>query len=352
MPTVIGLVSYPFLPARVGGQRGVALFYKYFSRWCPVVCVTTRKNDPAAAEGYAVLNILSNSKLRYINPRYYFVLRRIIREYQAGVLILDHPYYGWLGVLLRWTCPIRLVIRSHNLEGRRWRTQGKWWWWILWLYERWVHRRADLSTFIQEEDKAYAIRRYALKPERCTTITYGLERDHAPSSGEVARSREIVRSSLGLAEDETLLFFNGAFDHAPNREALEYIVREINPLLQQMNGFRYRILICGKGIPEAISKAGHPNMLFAGYVEDIDRYFRGADVFINPVITGGGIKTKLVEALGNNLTAVSVRSGATGIDPAWTNGKLLVVEDGDWPGFVRLIAAAREVRTDIPPVYF
>jgi len=67
MSTAISLVSYPFLPAKVGGQRGIALFYKYFSRWMPVVCVTVEKNDPTAAEGYEVLNILSNSPLRYIN---------------------------------------------------------------------------------------------------------------------------------------------------------------------------------------------------------------------------------------------------------------------------------------------
>jgi hypothetical protein len=87
-------------------------------------------------------------------------------------------------------------------------------------------------------------------------------------------------------------------------------------------------------------------------VEDIDVYFRGSDVFINPVTEGGGIKTKLVEALGNNLAAVSVRNGAVGIDPAWCGGKLLVCGDGDWEGFVGLVIAAREVKGEIPEEYF
>jgi hypothetical protein len=54
------------------------------------------------------------------------------------------------------------------------------------------------------------------------------------------------------------------------------------------------------------------NIIYAGFVDDISIYFKGADVFINPVSYGGGIKTKLVEALGYNLNAVSTSNGAIG----------------------------------------
>ena len=119
MARVISLVSYPFLPAKVGGQKGVALFNKYFSRYHELICVTTEKNDPSAAEGYQVMNILSNSPLRYINFFYFFTLRRIIRDKQATHLILEHPYYGWLGILLKWFGGVKLIVHSHNIEGLR-----------------------------------------------------------------------------------------------------------------------------------------------------------------------------------------------------------------------------------------
>ena len=122
MATVISIVSYPFLPAKVGGQKGVAFFYKYFSRYHKVICVTTEKNDPGAAEGYDVLNILSNSPIRYINAFYFFTLRKIIRHNKATHLVLEHPYYGWLGVLLKWFCRVKLIVHSHNIEGLRWKS--------------------------------------------------------------------------------------------------------------------------------------------------------------------------------------------------------------------------------------
>lgn len=352
MANIISLVSYPFLPAKTGGERGVALFYKYFSRYHRVLCITTQKNDPGAAQGYEVWNILSNSPLRYINPFYFFKLRRIILQQKTTHLILEHPYYGWLGVLLKWTCPVKLVIHSHNLEGLRWKTLGKWWWKILWSYEKWVHRQADYNFFIQDEDKQYAIQHFSLDPARCITMTYGFEKSEAPAPADIVQSRDWLRREHGIIAGESILFFNGAFNYPPNLNALQLILDKINPGLLQLKGFPYKILICGKGIPAEMQEANHPNVIFAGFVEDIDTYFKGSDIFINPVIEGGGIKTKLVEALGNNLTAVSVRNGAIGIDPAWCNGKLLICEDHDWEGFVDLIEKANEVKTVISPLYF
>ncbi len=82
------------------------------------------------------------------------------------------------------------------------------------------------------------------------------------------------------------------------------------------------------------------NIIYAGFVDDIILYFKAADVFINPVNDGGGIKTKLVEALGYNLNAVSTTNGAIGIDAKICNGKLLLCENEDWQGFVNKMLQA------------
>jgi polysaccharide biosynthesis protein PslH len=64
---VLGLVSYPILPAKMGGQKGIALFYKYFSREIAFISVSIRKNQPALAEGYELLNVLSDGPSRSLS---------------------------------------------------------------------------------------------------------------------------------------------------------------------------------------------------------------------------------------------------------------------------------------------
>jgi glycosyltransferase involved in cell wall biosynthesis len=352
MAKILSIVSYPFLPARLGGQKGVALFNKYFARYHHLICLTTKKNDPKAADGYKVMNILSNSKFRYINIFYFFLIRRIIQNNKATHLLIEHPYYGWLAILVKRFCNVKLIVHSHNIEGLRWKTLGKWWWRILWQYEKLTHRHADYNFFIHDEDKNYAIQQFGLDEAKCITMTYGIEWDSIPAKDEIEQSRKIIKSQYHIHEEEKILFFNGSFNHLPNAEGLKKITELINPTLQLRGYLKYKIIICGKDIPVDIADKQYPNIIFAGFVDDVSLYFKAADIFLNPISEGGGIKTKLVEALGNNLNAVSTKNGAMGIDEGWCNGKLFVCDNDDWISFADLVIKASKYNADISPLYF
>ncbi len=348
---VLSLVSYPFLPARSGGQKGIALFYKYFSSYHQVTIITTKKNDPANAEGYTLLNILSNSRLRYINPFLFFTIRKQIRATNAARLILEHPYYGWLGILLKKLCGIRLVVHSHNIEGNRWKSLGKWWWRILWHYERITHRQADFNFFIQDEDRLYAIKAFGLNPTSCLTVSFGTEVPEPVPVKQRVEARTILRRQLGVPENTLLMVFNGAFKYTPNLRALENLLTRVNPILQ--NGNRsYLILILGLDIPESVKKANYPDVRVLGFVEDLNRYLTGCQVFLNPVHSGGGIKTKLVEALAYGLDVVSSENGAIGVDPALCNGKLIICPDGDWNAFADAVFRFGNSESETPIAFF
>ncbi len=118
--------------------------------------------------------------------------------------------------------------------------------------------------------------------------------------------------------------------------------------------FKYKIIICGKGLPAAYDELkafSAKNIIYAGFVDDINLYFKGADIFINPVIEGGGIKTKVVEALGYDLTVISTRSGAIGIPQSISGKKLYNITDSDWQGFANAILQADSIEK-IPASFF
>jgi hypothetical protein len=345
------LVSYKILPAILGGQKGIALFCKYIARHVPFSIITTRDNDASQAEGYEVIKIWPTSPLRYINPLSFFTIRRIIRQRQLTHIMLDHPYFGWLGLLLKRFAGVKLAVRSHNIEGLRWKSLGKWWWKILWHYEKYVHRHAHYNFFIQDSDRDYAVKNFQLQPQRCLTITFGIEWQTPPSAIEKEAARNILRTRHNIPADHCILLFNGDFRYAPNLKGLERIINEVYPVLQANNTLKYTLLLCGKGIPAAMSEQRLPNVAFAGFVDDITVYFKGADIFLNPITEGGGIKTKLVEALGYNMSAVSTTHGAIGISEAICNGKLQITDDVA-NGFAEKIALLATYKKDIPPAFY
>ena len=82
-------------------------------------------------------------------------------------------------------------------------------------------------------------------------------------------------------------------------------------------------------------------------------YYKAADIFLNPISEGGGIKTKLVEALAANDTAISFATGAIGVPPSVTGNKLLIVADKDPVAFAKAIQQSLPfIRESIPQSFF
>jgi polysaccharide biosynthesis protein PslH len=351
---ILSLVSYKFLPPQMGGQKCIALFNRYLSKTNNLVCVGVKENETNYEQEYPIHPLLSNSKLRYLNLFYFFTLKLFIQQHKITHLIIEHPYLGWLGILLKWSCKIKLIVHSHNIESQRFKSLRKWWWGLLWHYEKFIHRNADHSFFIQGNDKNYAIENYKLNPEKCLIVTYGVEPSAAPAAAEKKEAREYLCKTHGIATDEKILLFNGSLGYMPNLDAVEAILNSINPLLLAENNFKYKIIICGNKLPaqyHGLAGYKEKNIIYAGFVEDIATYFKGADIFINPVIEGGGIKTKVVEALGYDLSVISTQSGATGINVEETGEKMALVADGDWPEFAGKIVLMNNA-VSIPNSFF
>jgi glycosyltransferase involved in cell wall biosynthesis len=327
----------------MGGQKGIASFYRFFSRHLPVTLISTNDNEIPENFHGDFQPILSKSKWRYVNLFFLFKLGKLIKAKKATHLILEHPYLGWLGILAKWFFGVQLVIHSHNIESLRFKSTGKWWWRLLYLYEKRMHRRADVNFFITDEDKAYAVEHFRLNPKKCHTITYGFERKAAPEANERAEAKRKLQQLHHIQQDQQIMLFNGTLSYPPNLQALNMILKEINPRLRKEKYQPYSIIICGKDLPAELNNLRDfedQGIQYAGFVPDINLYFLGSDIFLNPVSEGGGIKTKLVEALGFNLTCVSSHSGAIGIPQEIASNKLLIAPDYDAAQFVELLLQA------------
>jgi hypothetical protein len=353
MANVLSLVSYNIFPAITGGQKNIALFNQNLSQHHKLTCVTVSSHSSPLAD-YDVLQILSPSAFRYANIFYFFTLRSIIKKRKITHVIIEHPYYGWLGILLQKICGVKLIVHSHNIEAIRFKELGKWWWPLLEIYEKFVHMIADHSFCITSEDRDYLVKHYDVKAYRTSIITYGIGLLKPPSITERAEAKNTLSTLYNISSGTTLFLFNGAYDYSPNVEALTIILTDINPQLEKIFS-NYRVIICGKELPHYLNDLksyADKNIMYLGFVPDISLLLKSCDVFINPIKNGGGIKTKLVEALGYGMTAVSTMKGATGISEAVCNGRLLVNKTNNWHDFAKLMINAVKIEVSIGDDYF
>lgn len=343
---ILSIIPYRILPARLGGEKGIAVFNEYLAEKVQLTGVTTRNNDPALAKGYKLLNILTNSKLRYMNIFLFFKIRSLIQSESSTHLLIEHPYYGWLAWLIRKTMKVTWVVHSHNIEYMRSRSIGRWWWKALKWYEGAMYRNADLVFFISEDDMQYAVAHMNVKPERCMAVTYGIEQTGVPADKQ--HCRQLVMDKHRIEPHEKILLFNGALYHSTNYDALTIILDKINPYLLSNRSFNYKIIVCGKGLPpffNDLKDHSDKHVIYAGFVDDISIYFKAADIFLNPILAGGGVKTKAIEALAMDCTVISTELGAMGIKRDVCGDKLKVVKEGEWQKFADLVIRSSFAQT-------
>ena len=351
-PRIVSIIPYKILPAQLGGEKGIALFNRYLAERVQITGIATRNNDQAYAKNYRILNVLADGKSKYGNPYLYFVVRKILKQQAATHLLIEHPYFGWLAWMLKQTTNFTWVVHSHNIEYMRSKSIGRWWWKALMWYERWVYRHADIVFFISEDDKQHAVTQLGISAAKSTAITYGIEQSAIPPDIEVARDK--VRRLHQIEVTDKILLFNGALYHHTNYDALRVILDQINPILLKQ-AIPYKIIVCGKGLPESFNQLKNysdKNIIYAGFVDDISIYFKAAHVFLNPIISGGGVKTKAIEAIAMDCTVVSSEIGALGLVRSACGDKLQVVADNDWLNFSSQVISALSREDHTPSAFF
>lgn len=105
------------------------------------------------------------------------------------------------------------------------------------------------------------------------------------------------------------LLFVGSH-YTPNREALRWFLSEVWPLLGDL-GFSLDVV-------GTVGKAWGPpvpaGVLMHGPQEDLAAFYARADICINPVRHGSGLKIKTIEALAHGKALVSTSHGSRGLE--------------------------------------
>jgi len=112
-------------------------------------------------------------------------------------------------------------------------------------------------------------------------------------------------------EPNTLLFL-GSFRHIPNREALEWFTQNVWPLIVEARP-ETRLVIIGSDPPPRHSLPDIGQVEMVGFVDDVRDALARYAVFVCPILTGSGVRVKLLEAYAAGIPVVSTIIGAEGL---------------------------------------
>lgn len=333
---LLSIIPYPFLPPNNGGRICIEQTHLHLGKQCDDLLLCTQNNSIAPNTPFQIVEQIPNGKIRYLPFLITWKIYKAAKQKKADALMCEHPYMApsvWLAASM---LKIPWFIRSHNIEATRFQSLGKFWWPLLFTFEKWAHKKAAASFFITQEDAQFALEKYNLNLNQIAHAPFGTALQNAPLKN-IDRKTTFC-SAYAIDASQPILYFLGALDYRPNEEAVENIIYEIYPRLLQ-NNFKGTILIIGKGLNHSLQAAikASKHIRYVGFVNSLSDLFHAADVMINPMQTGGGIKTKVIEAIANNIKVVSTENGANGIYKEKIGEQLQIVADLDWEQFCKAI---------------
>ena len=117
---------------------------------------------------------------------------------------------------------------------------------------------------------------------------------------------------LGIPQEPLTMVFTGLFTHQPNVQGIRWFLDQVFPLVLQAQPAA-RVFVVGKAPPSDVSARASANVIVTGFVDDVRPYMARAQVYIIPLLSGGGIRGKALEAMAMKRPIVTTTIGVEGI---------------------------------------
>jgi sugar transferase (PEP-CTERM/EpsH1 system associated) len=220
------------------------------------------------------------------------------------------------------------IFETDSRRPRRWLAAIYSWiqWQKLQRYEAAVCRRVDRVLACSSADA-----------QSLATVVPGLKPVVVPNGVDTRSYRPGIVTAASLERHS--LVFTGKMDFRPNVDAVLWFCSEVLPMILQASPEAHFYIVGKSPHPRLSPLSQLPGVTITGFVEDVRPYIAGATVYVVPLLTGGGTRLKVLEAMSMGKAVVSTTLGCEGIHAS--HGRDIVLADHG-PDFARQVAALLE----------
>lgn len=106
------------------------------------------------------------------------------------------------------------------------------------------------------------------------------------------------------------VFFMGAsYNVHHNRSAVEFLVKDVAPEVEKQSPGDFVFHILGKKLPKEFEKYLNKNVVYEGYVPNLDEFISKMDIAVAPSLYGAGMQQKIFEPLARGIPSVISKRG-------------------------------------------
>jgi len=265
---------------------------------------------------------------RFFTPRFASALRDLLQTRSYDLVQVESPFLLPYVPVIRESSGSAVVLRSLNVEFRIWEQLAR--------HETNVLRRMALRAI------ASSLRRYEIAHlDTCDALVPITDEDARDFRAlGCTRPMHVLAGGVEVHESSTVATdhsagFLGSLDYRPNQEAALWIAEELRPRLLALAP-DVDLRIGGSNAPRWLrARLAAAGQSLAGDVADAAAFLRPMGAIIAPLLSGGGMRIKILEAMALGKPVVATTLAAAGIDVRHGEN-ILLADDAD--SFAREVA--------------
>jgi glycosyltransferase involved in cell wall biosynthesis len=256
---------------------------------------------------------------RFISKAFDDLLKKILKEDQFDIIQLEGLYLASYLETIRAHSRAKVVMRAHNIEHEIWeriaaQRKGP---------KKWYLRH--LAGRIKRMELKYLNLYDAILPitSRDQTMLKGLGcklPSHVVPMG--INAGELVPDHSRL--EFPSVFHIGALDWMPNQEGLLWFFDHVwGRILTKYPDLKF--YLAGRNAPGFFKALPYRNVVYLGEVEDAYNFIRSKAVMVVPILSGSGMRIKIIEGMALAKAIVTTSIGTEGI--ATTHSRDIYISD-------------------------
>jgi len=281
-------------------------------------------DTPALISPLAALKNLLFSKKAYIAERFYTEnfrrrLEELLDENSYDVIQLEGSYMGMYMPSIRAHSSAKVAMRAHNLEYEIWeRTAANSCPSKKFYFGNLAKRIKKLEVSqLNEFDALIPITKRdgdKLKSLGCRLPV------HVTPMG-VTIKQEPDHSNVKFPS----LFHIGALDWPPNQEGMFWFFEKVWPIILEKHP-NLKFYLAGRNASDKIKNLKAKNLVYLGEVDSAIDFMNSKAIGVIPLLSGSGMRIKIVEAMALGKPQVTTTIGAEG-NPAIDGEEIMIADD-------------------------
>ena len=249
---------------------------------------------------------------RFVKKEYKVKLVSLLTQNKYDFILLETVYLTpYISVIKRYSSA-KILLRTHNMEYEIWDRlyKGANWGVSKLLYQWLAHQMFRYESFrLHSIDYLIAISKRELLMFKASYPS--LNGSVVPITWNA--SKESYQKTLKSNTQNISLFFIGSLDWKPNQEGLLWFLHKVWPICQAKFP-HLSFYVAGRNMPEKIKQMTLDGVFMMGEVDDAAAFVNQHDIAIVPLLSGSGMRAKIIEAMALGKVVITTSIGLEGIE--------------------------------------